>query len=408
MPRLPRVYIEGALYYITSQGNQNRNLFNDKMDYDNYLELLAKYKKEHGFKLFAFVLLPRHVHLLIELKSNVTISAIMHDLNSLYTKVYNGRYQRKGHLFQGRFKSILIEKEPYLAMLTRYAHLNPKRSDMVGSAQEYAFSSYKLYISDPVTEDAVKDFKLPDIKGEIAEVFSSFKEADKQKAYEEYVTGITDEENFEIGRLLHRKAFVGSREFIENIKEKMEAASKEEQQVRVRSMPYKFFIIAGTLVIIALGIVTFYLYARNLETSKRFNLFMYEFGQNFQDFSFASPEAKKEEVVITLDGSKWDILLTSRSSDDSTNDVLTFEDDKVVSSILFGEGFTSSYYSVTTKKDGSVIWETMQTKEDGSTATWYGVWSGDKMKGILSQHMAGEEKIDYSFVSKKRSRVIAF
>jgi len=399
MPRLPRIYIEGALYYITSEGNQNRDLFNDKTDYDTYLELLAKYKKELGFKLFAFVLLPRHLHLLIEPKGNVTISTIMHDLNSLYTKAFNSRYQRKGHLFQGRFKSILIEKEPYLTALTRYVHLNPKRTGLVNQAADYSFSSYKLYISDQATKEAAKELRFPDIKDEIREVFDFFKEENKQKAYEDFVLSVTDKENFEMARLLHRKAFVGSKAFLEDIEKKMKDSFQEEEKVRVQSRSYKIFIILGALIIAVLGMATFYFYASNLESRKQFNLFMYEFSRNL---AFTSSEVKKETLKANLDNSEWEIRLTSSVSKEIINDILTFKNGKVVSSNLSTLGFPESNYSITAKDDGSMVWETIQTREDQSTATWYGVWNKDSMKGILSQHLATGEALDYSFVSIKR------
>lgn len=396
MPRQPRIYIEGALYYVTSKGNQNRNLFNDKIDYENYLELLAKYKKEHGFKLFAFALLPEHLHLLIELKSNVTISAIMHDLNSLYTKVYNGRYQRKGHLFQGRFKSVLIEKSGHLTELTRYVHSNPIRSGTVARPQDYPFSSYHLYTLDENTVNAVNELRVPDIRKETEEVFSHFSQENKQKAYMDFVNAAGDKENFATARSLHRKAFVGSKSFIEDIKKKIEEASKEEQGVRVRSRPYKIFIGIGTLLIIALGVTTFYLYSSNLETNKRFNLFMYEFSKNFE---FIPAQITKE--IVDLDDSEWKIRLTSSVSKELKNDILSFKKGKVVSENLVLLGYPASNYSTTAKDDGSIVWETMQTREDGSTATWYGVWSGDSMKGILSQRSADGQSKDYSFVSIK-------
>ena len=103
MPMLPRIYIEGSLYYVTSMGNHGENIFRDKEDYMTYLELLKKYKEQDGYKLFSFVLMPQQLNLLIEATEQATISTIMHDIASSYTKYFNNRYQRKGHLFQERF-----------------------------------------------------------------------------------------------------------------------------------------------------------------------------------------------------------------------------------------------------------------------------------------------------------------
>ena len=98
MPRLPRVNVEGALYYITCRGIDNNSIFLADEDYRTYLKLLWKYKQEYGFKLFSFVLLANHLHLLLELRSGLTISEIMHRVNSLYTKYFNAKYSRTGHL----------------------------------------------------------------------------------------------------------------------------------------------------------------------------------------------------------------------------------------------------------------------------------------------------------------------
>ncbi len=125
MPRLPRIHLEKAIYYVTSKGTHNEIVFREEADYRMYLELLAKYKNQHKFKLYSYSLLPDRLHLLIETSEGASISEIMHDLNSLYTKYYNGRYVRRGHLFEARFKSVLVEKLNYLLPMTRHIHHTP-------------------------------------------------------------------------------------------------------------------------------------------------------------------------------------------------------------------------------------------------------------------------------------------
>jgi putative transposase len=142
MPRLPRIFIKGAIYYVTCRGIHHQNIFKDKKDYEMFLELLQKYSQQYGIKLFSYVLLPDHLHLLLEVAGErEEISGFMHDLNNTYTKHFNGRYERKGHLFQGRFKAALVEKAPNLIKLTAYMHLNPKRLNLVADAQDYLYSS---------------------------------------------------------------------------------------------------------------------------------------------------------------------------------------------------------------------------------------------------------------------------
>src|SRR3989338_5797134 len=156
MPRLPRINLEGAIYYVTSKSAQNEALFKDGADYKMYLELLTKYKTEHKFKLFSYCLLPERLELLIETSDDATISEVMHDLNSLYTKYFNGRYLRKGHLFEARFKSVLVEKADYLLKMTRHIHQLP--GDVF---KDYPYTSYHLYIDAPSSPNVSVDMSSP-------------------------------------------------------------------------------------------------------------------------------------------------------------------------------------------------------------------------------------------------------
>ena len=142
MGRLPRVYVENALYYVTSKGGHGQDTFIDEADYREYINLIDRYKKQYGFKLYSYALLPTHLHLLIELNESVNISSIMHDINSLYTKMFNGKYKRKRHLFQSRFKAVIAEKTANLLPLTRHIHRNSSRIGISDDPKDYPFSSH--------------------------------------------------------------------------------------------------------------------------------------------------------------------------------------------------------------------------------------------------------------------------
>ena len=178
MGRLPRVYIEGILYYVTSKSVHGQNLFVDPSDYEQYLSLINEYKKQYGFKLFSYVLLPAHMHLLIELKNNISISNIMHDINSLYTKMFNSRHNKKGHLFQERFKTVLTEKETYLLPLVRHSHLNSQRVKLAHDPQDYPYSSYSRFLN-------AEKRQYPDMREEIEEIFTMLK--GREAAFAEYI-----------------------------------------------------------------------------------------------------------------------------------------------------------------------------------------------------------------------------
>ena len=140
MRKIPRIHIPGAIYYVTSRGDHNEEIFKASGDYQTYLTLLNKYKEKHGFKLFSFCLLPNHLHLLIELKEGLTLSDVMHDLSSNYTKYFNGKYSRKGHLFQERYKVVLAQKQIYLAPISEYIYQNPVKLGLCKNAEEYEYS----------------------------------------------------------------------------------------------------------------------------------------------------------------------------------------------------------------------------------------------------------------------------
>jgi REP element-mobilizing transposase RayT len=107
---------------------------------------VVKAKERYKFYLYAYVLMANHYHLLIETRE-ANLSRIMQNINTSYTTYHNVKYKRSGHLFQGRYKSIVVEKERYYMELSRYIHLNPVRAGMVKEPEEYKWSSYRGYLS---------------------------------------------------------------------------------------------------------------------------------------------------------------------------------------------------------------------------------------------------------------------
>jgi len=110
MAREPRVEFEGAFYHVIARGNQRQDIFRDDKDRAIYLERLEHYRKRYDFKLYAYVLMSNHVHLLIETQK-IPLSKIMQGIQFTYTQYYNRRHRTVGHLFQGRYKAILCDRE---------------------------------------------------------------------------------------------------------------------------------------------------------------------------------------------------------------------------------------------------------------------------------------------------------
>jgi len=126
MARPLRIQYEGALYHITCRGNERRDIFKDDDDRREFLSILKKSLAIYSVKLFAYVLMTNHFHLLAETPLG-NLSEFMRHFNITYTGYLNRRHGRVGHLYQGRYKSTLVDKEAYLSVLSRYVHLNPVR-----------------------------------------------------------------------------------------------------------------------------------------------------------------------------------------------------------------------------------------------------------------------------------------
>ncbi len=145
MARALRIEFPGAIYHVTSRGNERKAIFRNVSDRKTFLEILAQVKERFDWECHAYVLMENHYHLLIETPKG-NLSRGMKPLNSLYAQKFNFRYKRTGHLFQGRYKAFLIEKECYLLELSRYIVLNPVRAGLVENPDEYKWSSFRATI----------------------------------------------------------------------------------------------------------------------------------------------------------------------------------------------------------------------------------------------------------------------
>jgi REP element-mobilizing transposase RayT len=142
MARPLRIEFSGALYHITSRGNDRCPIYCDGVDRLNFLEQLTRGCNRYSWLCHAYCLMTNHYHLLVETQEP-TLSKGMKYLNGSYTQCVNKRHARTGHLFQGRFKSVLVDSDAYLLELARYIVLNPVRARMVHSAEDWAWSSYR-------------------------------------------------------------------------------------------------------------------------------------------------------------------------------------------------------------------------------------------------------------------------
>ena len=180
MSRPLRIEFPNAVYHVTGRGNARQRIYRTGEDCEHFLSILSHVVKRYGWLCHAYCLMDNHYHLLIETPGS-NLSFGMRQLNGVYTQAYNRCHRRVGHLFQGRYKSILVEKEPHLLELCRYVVLNPVRARMVKHPGKWKWSSYRAMAGEArVPEYLSVDWLL----GQFGHRLHS-----AQKAYREYVRG---------------------------------------------------------------------------------------------------------------------------------------------------------------------------------------------------------------------------
>ena len=142
MARPLRIEYPGAVYHVTNRGNDKKDIFKDDQDRETFLKILALVDKRYHWLCHAFCLMDNHYHLMIETPDG-NLSLGMRQLNGVYTQARNKRYNKTGHLFQGRYKAILIQKDSHLLEVCRYVVLNPVRARMVETPEDWKWSSYR-------------------------------------------------------------------------------------------------------------------------------------------------------------------------------------------------------------------------------------------------------------------------
>jgi putative transposase len=151
MARRPRLFAAGVLYHVIVRGNQRQKTFTSDSDYQAYVERLVRYREKYGYVLHAYCLMPNHVHLLVE-SSEMPLAKFMQGLQQSYSQYFNVKHHKTGHLFEGRYKAIICQKDEYLLELIRYIHLNPVRAGMVKTPERYRYSGHHAYLQGKATE----------------------------------------------------------------------------------------------------------------------------------------------------------------------------------------------------------------------------------------------------------------
>jgi REP element-mobilizing transposase RayT len=206
MTRPLRLEYEGALYHTTSRGNAREDVFLNDSDRARFLEILGDVVARYGWICHAYCLMSNHYHLLIE-TPDANLSRGMQFLNGVYTQWFNRRHQRVGHLFQGRFKGILVEKESHLLELARYIVLNPVRANMVRGVRDWPWSSYRATLG----QVSAPDFLTIDW------ILSQF-DSDRGPAICAYRKFVRQGRGIDVWKELRSGAFLGTDSFVDQLR----------------------------------------------------------------------------------------------------------------------------------------------------------------------------------------------
>jgi len=147
MARPLRLELAGGFYHVTSRGDRREDIYEDDEDREKWLNLLGANCKRFNWRCHAYCLMDNHYHIVVE-TAEANLSKGMRQLNGVYTQYYNRRHGRVGHVFQGRFKGILVERDAYLLELARYVVLNPIRAEMTKTLKSWKWSSYKAMVGE--------------------------------------------------------------------------------------------------------------------------------------------------------------------------------------------------------------------------------------------------------------------
>ena len=211
MARPLRIEFPNALYHVTARGDRREPIVEDDTDRLTFFNVLAEVVERFNWLCHAYCLMTNHYHLVVE-TPDANLSKGMRQLNGMYTQATNRRHKRTGHLFQGRFKGILVDKDNYLLELTRYVVLNPVRARMVKHPRQYAWSSYRAMVGQaPVPPWLATDGLLAQF---------AKRRAEARRLYREFVLAGMKQESIWGG--LRQQIYLGDERFIARMQRRAE------------------------------------------------------------------------------------------------------------------------------------------------------------------------------------------
>ena len=226
MARPLRIEYAGAFYHVMHRGNAGSDIFKSGRDREKFLEYVGKAVERYGIKVHSYCLMPHHYHFLIE-TPYPNLSQAIKWINVGYVAYYNRKRRRSGHLFQGRFKAVVVDADDYLKNLSRYIHLNPKRAGMVAHCREYPWSSYPVFGGYAKAPEWLETHRLLSLFGR--------KRKAAMERYREFVESVQNEKIENPSKDVVSGIILGGTEFINWIKRNFlskDADIKEKPQLK--------------------------------------------------------------------------------------------------------------------------------------------------------------------------------
>ena len=227
MARPLRIEFPGAVYHLTSRGDRREPIFADDEDRESFLDVLAQAMARFDAQVLAFCLMGNHYHLVVHTRQ-ANLSRLMRHLNGVYTQAFNRRHGLVGHLFQGRFKAILVDRDAYLLEVCRYVELNPVRARMVPAPKDWPWSSYgahclRLPTPEWLDSDGLHGYVL------CAPVHSL---ADRHKAARKYVALVESAPDLALwGTALRQQVYLGDEAFVARMQQELNTEQRHAKDI---------------------------------------------------------------------------------------------------------------------------------------------------------------------------------
>jgi len=222
MSRPLRLEFAGALYHITSRGNERKIIYFDEDDFLLFLDILGGVCKHYNWVIHAYCLMSNHYHLLVETPDG-NLSKGMRQLNGVFTQSMNRKHSRVGHIFQGRYKAILVDKDNYLLELCRYIVLNPVRACMVDSPNEWAWSSWHCMLSNATSPSWLFSDAL----------LLQFSD-NREDAIECYIEFVKNGVGKNVWDNLQHQVFLGDNEFVDKYQSMLDEQSGDLSEIPLK------------------------------------------------------------------------------------------------------------------------------------------------------------------------------